>query len=201
MKYFFFLSLLIACLFVSGCAIGPLVGHEPARTVGKSNNEFVGGIGNAGYIFKWNYGLSEDLDIGLQAESYSVGVRGKYAFINNATGGLSLAAALGRGVSIGGNHSYVDFIGSYLVNQWEPFVTTRLVHVKSDPTRFKSKGLKIDFTIDKNEYDYGQFILGTRYWLNTHWTLSFEVSSLFKASSGVTIGDKTLAGATFGYRF
>lgn len=188
-------------VFLSGCAVGPLVSHETARTVGNSNHELIGGYGQAGYILKWNYGLTENLDLGLHWESLSIGIRAKYAFINNKSG-LSLASAIGTGASIGGSHYYGDFISSYLTGSWEPYGTVRIVHVKNDPLEFKNKDTgQVSFTIDKSEYDYGQFILGTRYWFSNHWLFSVEASSLFTISSGFKAGNSVFGGASFGYRF
>ena len=78
-------KILISVLLVfslSGCAVGPLVSHETARTVGSSNSEIVGGYGQAGYVLKWNHGFGENFDLGFQYESLSVGFRAKYAFVN-----------------------------------------------------------------------------------------------------------------------
>jgi hypothetical protein len=191
----------MASLLFSGCAVGPLVSHETARTVGSSHHELMAGYGQAGYVFKWNYGLTQNLDFGLHFESLSVGVRAKYAFLNSSSG-WSFAAALGTGASIGGSHYYGDLIGSYLVGSWEPYGTLRAVHVTNDPLEFKDKDTgHVDFTVDKSEYDYGQFILGTRFWMTPHWLLSLEASTLFPISSGFRMGSTLLAGASFGYRF
>lgn len=188
-------------VFLSGCAVGPLVSHETARTVGDSNHELIGGYGQAGYVFKWNYGLTENLDLGLHWESLSIGIRAKYAFINNKAG-WSMASAFGNGASIGGSHYYLDVVGSYLTGSWEPYGTVRVVHVKLDPVEFRSKDTgQISFTIDRAEYDYGQLIVGTRYWLSDHWLFSIEASSLFSISSGFRAGNGVFGGASFGYRF
>jgi hypothetical protein len=199
MKRFLFYAVVVATL--SGCAVGPLVSHETARTVGNSNHELIGGYGMAGYVVKWNYGLTKNLDLGLHWESLSIGLRAKYAFINNREG-WSFATALGAGSSIGGSHYYGDIIGSYLAGPWEPYGTVRLVHVKTDPLEFKDKDTgDIAFTVPSADYDYGQFILGTRYWISAHWLFSLEASSLFAVSSGLKIGNGVLVGGSFGYRF
>jgi hypothetical protein len=196
-----FLFYVVAMATLSGCAVGPLVSHETARTVGDSNHELIGGYGMAGYVVKWDYGLTKNLDLGLHWESLSIGLRAKYAFINNREG-WSFATALGAGASVGGSHYYGDIIGSYLAGSWEPYGTLRLVHVKTDPLEFKDKDTgEIDFTVPSAEYDYGQFILGTRYWISAHWLLSLEASSLFAVSSGLKIGSGVLVGGSFGYRF
>ncbi len=124
---------------LSGCAIGPLVSHETARTVGKSNHELIGGYGSAGYVLKWNVGLTENLDFGVHWEFLSIGIRAKYALVNGNNNGLSLAIAGGIGESIGGSHYYGDLMASYLSGKWEPYGTLRVVHVKNDPVEFRDK--------------------------------------------------------------
>jgi hypothetical protein len=188
--------------FLSACAIGPVVSHETARTVGDGNSELMGGLGQAGYVFKWNHGLTPNLDMGVHWEMLSIGLRLKYAFINSGRHGWSLAGAAGIGSSVGGSHYYGDAIASYLAGSWEPYGTLRLVHVKNDPQEFKDKDTgSVEFRIDKTEYEYGQFILGTRYWFSPHWLLSLEATSFFTVSSGVHIGNGVLAGFALGYRF
>lgn len=188
-------------ILLSACAIGPLVSHESARTVGRTNNELVGGYGNSGYIFKWNFGLADNLDLGLHWESFSIGLRVKYAFLNQSQG-WSWAGALGVGESFGGNHYYGDIIGSYKADAWEPYGTVRLVHVKNDPLEieYENTGI-VDLTIGLREYNYGQFMLGTRYWFGPHWLLSLEASALRSFTSGVDFNDTIVVGAAFGYRF
>ena len=151
-------SAAITSVFLTSCAVGPLVIHETARTVGNSNHELIAGGGQAGFIAKWNYGLSENLDIGLHWESLSLGVRAKYAF-ENKEAGWSFATALGTGGSVGGSHYYADFIASHKHGAWEPYMTLRAVHVKTDPVDFADENTgSLDFTIQKEQYNYGQFI-------------------------------------------
>ncbi|MBX3040395.1 MAG: hypothetical protein KF789_06770 [Bdellovibrionaceae bacterium] len=193
---------LMFAMALSGCAIGPLVSHETARTVGRSRHEFVGGFGTAGFVAKWNYGLTENLDMGLHWESLSVGLRAKYAFLNRDKG-WSFATALGTGSSIGAGTYYSgDLMASYLSGSWEPYGTLRFVHVKNDPVDFKDKDTgQIEFTVPKSQYDYGQVILGNRYWFSSHWLLSLEVSSPYAISSGLKIGNDILTSGALGYRF
>lgn len=193
--------LIFAALLATGC-VGPMVVHETARTVGKNNSELIAGYGVAGVVAKYSYGLSDDLDLGVQWESLSLGLRLKYAFINNKEEGWSLAGAGGYGASIGGNHYYADLIGSYLTGPWEPYTTLRMVHVKLDPVEFKDKDTGgVNFTVDVGSYNYGQFMMGSRYWFNQNWLLSVELSTLFVMTSGVKISDSLLVGGAFGYRF
>lgn len=194
--------LLFVFVLLTGCAVGPLVNHETARTVGAGQNEFQGGYGAAGYVLKWNHGLNEDWDIGLHWESLSVGLRAKYAFVNQRESGWSGAIAGGIGSSLGGNHYYADIMTSYLSGAWEPYFTFRAVHVTTDPTDFKDANTgEVAFTVNKSEYNYGQIILGNRYWFSKEWNLSVEISTLTSLSSGLTIGSGALVGAALGYRF
>jgi hypothetical protein len=187
-------------LFLSACAIGPLVSHETARTVGKANNEIVAGYGNASYVFKWNFGLSDNLDFGLHWEALSIGLRAKYAFLNQSAG-WSWAGALGIGESFGGNHYYGDVIGSFKTGSWEPYGTTRFVHVKNDPLEVKDENTGVvEFTLGLEEYDYGQFILGTRYWFGPKVMMSIEASKLFSFTKGVDFSDTLVVGAALGFR-
>jgi len=192
---------LFSIFAISGCAFGPLVNHETARTVGANNHELVGGYGQAGYVAKWTYGLAESLDLGVQFESLSFGIRGKYSFLN-VENGFSLAAALGFGSSIGGSHYYGDILASYMAGGWEPYGTLRIVHVKTDPLEFRDEETgDVDFTIGSAQYEYGQFMLGTRYWFTEHWLVSIEASTLFGFTSEFKVANGLLAGAAFGYRF
>ncbi|CAN5670800.1 hypothetical protein BH10BDE1_BH10BDE1_16350 [soil metagenome] len=199
---FGFIGLIALFISFSGCAFGPLVNHETGRTVGSSNHELIAGYGNAGYVVKWNIGLDENTDIGFQLESLSLGLRLKHAFINNSTHGLSFAAAAGVGTSIGGSHYYGDAILSYLSGWFEPYGTMRVVHVNTDPVEARNENTgEVAFTINRSEYNYGQLILGSRFWLSPHVLLSIEVSSLSSLSSGFDLSNPVIAGAALGYRF
>lgn len=196
---FVFSSLLF--LLLSAC-VGPLVVHETARTVGDGNAELIAGYGNAGVAAKLNYGLNKDWDLGVQFESLSLGLRTKYAFINNNEKGWSLAAALGTGASIGGSHYYGDLIASYLDGHFEPYAAFRYVHMKIDPVDFKDeKTGTLDYRVDLPNYEYGQVMIGTRYWFDKHWLFSLEFSRLFAIGKGVYFGPGLLASGAFGYRF
>lgn len=196
------LALAVITLLLSACAVGPLVSHEPARTVGKGKVAFTGGRGAAGWVAKGNFGISEDLDMGVQWESLSLGLRLKYAFLNHQDGGFSMAAAAGTGLSLGGSHYYGDLMTSYLAGRWEPYGSVRIVHVKTDPIELRDKDTEqVDIVVDRLSYNYGQVFLGSRFWINETWYLSGEISSLFAVSSGVHFGDGLLWGAAAGARF
>ncbi|MFA7614086.1 MAG: hypothetical protein WCY48_07595 [Candidatus Caldatribacteriota bacterium] len=191
---------LLSLLLLTGCAVGPLVSHETARSVGDNNHEFVGSYGEAGVAFKWNYGLLEDLDIGIQWESLSSGLRAKYSFLNFSEG-YSMAIAGGAGLSVGGSHYYGDLLLSYRSGFWEPYVTGRIVHVDTDPDEFDGdNSWGINFKVDEMSYEYGQFIAGSRFWLGQNWLISVEASSLFGFNSGFKASQNYILSAALGLR-
>ncbi len=196
------LVLLATLALPSGCAVGPLVIHETARTVGNSNHEISAAAGQTGYAFKLNYGLTPNLDLGIQLETLSLGARLKYAFLNQQSSGLSLAGAIGAGDSGGGNHYYGDVMASYLAGAFEPYANVRAVYVKADPTTSSSAG-SITFSFTRPEFSYGQLMLGARLWLGSHVFLSGEASSPFPLSSSqpLTFDRQMLLGGALGVKF
>lgn len=185
----------------SGCAVGPLMSQETARTVGNGNFELVAGYGQAGYIVKGNYGLLDDLDLGLHLESLSSGLRAKYAFLNEESG-WSLALALGAGYSLGGNHQYGDLSLSYRDGFFEPYGTFRFVHIKTDPIEFKSNNSgELLFNVGTTTYDYGQLFLGTRLWIADSLFFGIEASMLVALSPEISFRSALFGNAAFGYRF
>jgi hypothetical protein len=202
MKTPLLVSISIYILMMSaGCAFGPITAHETARTVGEGHHEFAAGYGQTGGVVKWSYGLSENLDLGLQIESLSQGARIKYAFINNQSYGWSLASAVGAGVSWGGNHQYVDFLASYLAKSWEPYSMLRLVQVHMDSSDWKNAIGNVDIHVDSTQYSYGQVFIGTRYWFTPKFFVSLEATNIFSISAGLSSSNNFLGGATLGYRF
>lgn len=189
-------------LLVCSCTVGPLVLHETGRTVGRHHNELELGAGSAGQLAKWNFGLADDLDVGIQYEMLSVGARVKYAFINRPDHGLSLAGAAGAGRSRGGHYYNGDLVASYLNGPWEPYGGLRYTYAKSDPDDLNDKDSGIfDFTIHSDTYEYGQTFVGSRYWFNPNWLLSVEASSLFSLSDSLRLDNNFLLGLALGYRF
>lgn len=203
MRKFSFVGILVSMLtLTSACAVGPLVQHETARSVGEGSHDLVGGYGQAGIVAKWNYGITENFDFGMQYESLSFGVRAKYAIVNGKSGGFSLAGAVGAGSSIGGNHMYFDIMTSYLAGTFEPYATARFVQVSTDPADFRNADTgEIAFTVQSANYNYGQAIVGTRIWMSPNWLLSLEASSLFGLGDTVSFSSNVLVGAALGYRF
>lgn len=195
-------SFVVLSLLASGCAVGPLVSHEPARTVGEGRDELTVGYGLASYVLKWNHGLAEDWDIGVQWEALSMGLRVKHAFVNAQEHGFSFAVAGGLGTSLGGNHYYGDLMLSYLSGKVEPYGSFRYVHVRTDPVEFRNENTgQVAFTVTVPNYSYGQIFFGSRFWFNETVNLSVEISSLASLSSGLTLGDSLIYGAGLGFRF
>ncbi|HLT21786.1 MAG TPA: hypothetical protein VKZ84_00010 [Bacteriovoracaceae bacterium] len=196
-KNFFVLAFLF---ILTSCAVGPLVSHETARTVGDNNHEIIGSYGEAGVAAKWNYGLTENFDFGIQWESLSAGLRAKYAFLNFSEG-FSMAVAGGAGLSEGGSHYYGDLMLSYRSGFWEPYATVRIVHVDTDPEEIEDEYTwGINFKIDEMSYEYGQVIVGSRFWLSQRWLLSVEGSSLFGFNSGFDASQNYILSAALGLR-
>lgn len=190
----FIFVFLIAVIINFGCAVGPLTVHETARTQKAHHGEISGAYGNSGYTLKWSHGLTDNFDIGVQYESLSLGVRAKYAFMNNQEEGFSLAAAVGTGVSFGGSHYYGDLMASYLHKSFEPYSNLRFVQVHAEPLTFNNDLGKEIFKT--SAYDcYGEYTLGSRFWFRPDFCLSLEAAGLFSTSSSVNLGTPFLFSA------
>ena len=146
--------------------------------------------------------MTENLDLGLQIESLSAGVRGKYAFVNQRSRGVSFAGALGVGTGGAGSHVSGDLLVSHLADWFEPYATLRLVHAKTDPADYGDQsGSGWTIHLDSFTYEYGQAMAGGRFWFNPHWHLSVEVSSLFGITGGFRPSNTVLASLALGARF
>lgn len=198
--------LLVCCLFSSSCALGPLISHETARTLGTGNHEFTGSLGTYGLGFRWGYGISENFDLSANVESTSFSARGKYAFLNNHQGGWSLALAGGGGYSslFPADFFHVDLMASYLRDSFEPYLNLRVVRVHLRELEFESEDRLLDaieYAFRRQTFTYVQPILGARYWMNPRWAWSVEASSLAAIDSTVDIQSSILFGLGLSYRF
>lgn len=191
--YVLFLRLfaLVSLLSSAGCAFGPLMVHETARTVGDRRDELSLGYGSTGADFKWHHGFHDNLDIGFQVEYLGAGLRAKWAFLNNQKAGPSAAMAVGYGYNWGGDHVYGDLIASYLEGQWEPYTSLRGVNASvNSQTWTDEKTGQVEWKIPRHSYQYGQFTLGTRYWFNQKFMMNIEASKLF--SEEIEINDSSV---------
>lgn len=166
----------ISCL-LSACAFGPLTLNETARTNGRSKSDIGLGWGNAGQVFKYSYGFTDNFDLGVQLEPFSSGLRAKYAFYQQEFG-WSFATAIGVGESIGGNHSYMDLLSSYSTDSWEAYQGFRYVHAKTDVSDFNTEDFDFDFYVQDTKYEYAQAFLGVRFLARERAYINIEVSQL-----------------------
>ncbi len=179
MKTFKLLAISFFSLILASCAIGPLAYNETARTIGKGSHEISAGVDPLGYVVKYNYGITEKIDIGLQVETFSLGLKLKYAPVKNDIKGWSLGGALLAGSSIGGSYQGLDLSASYLYKKIEPYLNFRIINAEYNFNDWQEDGdSSIKFTnLLEDTYTYGQIFIGTRVKLNKKWALSFELSS------------------------
>ncbi|MEI8025962.1 MAG: hypothetical protein WCI18_06415 [Pseudomonadota bacterium] len=192
--------ILLAIFFLATSCLPPMASHETARTLGPGNQEIIGGFGVCGHVLKWNVGITQDLDVGVQWETFNLGLRAKYAFINNSQSGFSLATALGGGNVNSGTYYYGDLMGSYLAGDWEPYGTIRASHTTCDSVQDDTKkGKELDnlFKCERKTYDRIQLVLGTKYWLNEKWFLSLEGGRVFAAAEEFPTIIETSVGRKF----
>jgi hypothetical protein len=187
---------------LSGCAFGPLYSHDTAQTVGSNRFEMVGGYGNAGMAAKATFGLMDNLDIGIHWESLSIGLKLKYAFINNHDSGLSVAGTAGIGDSFGGVYYTAAGSISYLTNEFEPYFMLRGVYVNYNSSNSSNSSVSVNgSSLNLPEYTYSysylEPVLGSRLWLTPgHFFLSAEVGGIVIGSGAFAI-----ASGALGYRF
>lgn len=175
--------LALSTVSFTACVIGPLATFETAQTVGEKKAEFIGGGGTPGTIFKATIGLTDRIDIGFQWESLSIGYRAKYR-ISPDLDGLIFAGAVGLGSNFGGSYQYFDLLSSKKFQTFEPYANLRLVRGKTDPVEFKNRDTgTTTWTVQSAEFNYGQFFLGSRVWLNEKWFGAIEISDLFPINS------------------
>lgn len=191
----------IVVFFLVSCAISPLGLHETGRSVGQAKNEFIAGFGQAGYVFKWINGVTDNLDFGVQLETLSLGARLKYSIINQQKDGFSFATAAGFGVNLGGRHYYGDLIGSYLINDYEPYLGVRVTRVRVNFGNINNSNGVISENYHANEFSYGQIFLGFKYQLSEKINLTLEASTLSTFSSDLKVDQVVLGSLGFGYRF
>lgn len=176
----------VVAVVVSGCAIGPLLSHDVGRSMGDGNHD-IKLMGSTGELwgFKYDYGLTDNFDIGFQWEALSAGIKLKYAWLNNQKSGMSIGTSLGTGTSFGGSYYNGALLLSYRSKYFEPFASVRYTKVESDETDLKDADTgELFVTIPSIEYDYTQAFVGTKIWFASWFGLSLEAGS-FIASGDV----------------
>jgi hypothetical protein len=165
---------ILLVLLASGCVVAPLSSNFTARSLGARKiglDAAVQRIGQAGFLtYKIAIGLSKDLDFGLQLDGPSIGVFGKYSFVNNKEQGFSLAGVLGAGLASSGAYAYGGPVLSYKSRIVEPYFVGRLnlVHYGVSENTFG------DLFGVAGTYTYLQFTLGSIFWLTESIGLNVE---------------------------
>ena len=192
----------LTILGVSGC-VGPLVEQESARSVGPGQLEALAGYGQAGYVAKAMYGLTSRWDVGAQWEMLSWGLRTKYSLRNEREEGWSVAVAAGGGWgSDSASNYYGDAIVSWLHRQLEPYVALRYGHVHPEMHRIRNAYTgDVRYSIQSENFEYAQALLGARVWYGSHTFASSEVSLPVSMTNHVFMSQALLFGAALGYHF
>jgi len=169
---------ILLALLASGC-LAPLSNSFTARSLGTGKIEFDGGmvalVGQEDSVvlpaFSITAGVSSDFDLGVQMESASIGVFGKYSFINNKERGFSLAGVVGAGAVGDGSYIYAGPVLSYKSKAVEPYFVGRFnsVHYGESNDVFEDW--------EPGTYTYVQFTLGSIFWLTQRIGLNVEGSA------------------------
>jgi hypothetical protein len=169
---------ILLALLASGC-LAPLSNNFTARSLGTGKIGLDGGmlvfVRQEGSValpaFTVAVGLSSGFDLGVQMESASIGVFGKYSFINNKERGFSLAGVLGAGAVASGSYAYAGPVLSYKSKAVEPYFVGRFNSV-----HYGESDNCLD--METGTYTYVQFTLGSIFWLTQSVGLNVEGSAL-----------------------
>jgi hypothetical protein len=168
---------IVLALLASGC-LAPLSNSFTARSLGTGKIGLDGGMSALVRqedsivlpAFTIAVGLSSDFDLGVQMESASMGVFGKYSIINNKERGFSLAGVLGAGAVASGSYVYGGPVLSYKSKAVEPYFVGRFNSV-----HYGESENCLD--MEAGTYTYVQFTLGSVFWLNQSVGLNVEGSA------------------------
>lgn len=188
----FFLVLLMV---ISGCSLAPMNTVSTARSLGEDENNFKFSLPVPG--MQYERGIKKNWDVGAGLE-YQLGpvfnLYTKYAFINHAEDGLSLAGLLGGGygTSIGKSRSvYFGPVISYRFNWFEPFFVYRKNYVKwsNDITPGQLDDL-LSFIPRIDSFHYDQFDMGINF-AGKKWSsaIGFKIFRFKTRGSGIPFID------------
>ncbi len=175
------LTALLSILCAS-CAVAPVTSGFLGRSYGKGNLAIDGGgiiIGSGVPYFKAGYGLSSNLDLGLQYDFLAIGLFGRYSFINK-TNGFSLAGLASAGSTADGTYVYAGPALSYKAGFIEPYLVSRFNYVSYNETDDQSG---IDF--ETGSYSYLQFNAGSVFWISPSVGANVEFT-FFSGTTGST---------------
>jgi len=184
-KFFRNASMVILLAFLASGCLAPLSNSFTARSLGKGKIGLDGGmlvnvIQEDSVVlpaFAIAVGLSSDFDLGVQMESASLGVFGKYSFINNKERGFSLAGVLGAGAVASGSYADAGPGLSYKSKAVEPYFVGRFNYVHYG----ESENI---LDMEAGNYTYLQFTLGSVFWLTQRVGLHVE-GSAFSGNLGL----------------
>ncbi len=174
---------LLCLLFLNACAFGPLALNESAKPLGKDKNELSGAYGTYGYAFRWHHGVTDRLDLGIQLESLSFGIKAKYNFLETSDN-VFLSGGIGAGISMFGNYKNLDILLSKQFSKVDLYSGFRLNFINTDATEFNDEDTgELQFTVDANNYTYGHLFFGAKYLASDKWTFNLETSYLISTDS------------------
>jgi len=181
MKKLITLFLVFSLFALSGC-VAPFSSNFTGRSLGKGKIglDGVAGLGEVEWGgFKLAYGMTSNLDIGLQIELLTLGLFGKYSFRNTIENGFSSAALFGLGTTVNGMYVYTGPVLSYKMNFFEPYFVGRYNYVHYSET----KDIWSGDAIEAGNYSYFQLTFGSILWISRKVGLNFELST-FSGTTG-----------------
>lgn len=186
MKKLAALFLVLSLLVLSGC-VAPLSSNFTGRSLVKGKIGLDAAAVHLGEeawcpAAKLAYGMTSDVDIGLQVEFFTVGLFGKYSFINSTENGFSSAALFSLGATANGMYAYTGPVLSYKMDFVEPYFVGRYNYVRYNED---IEDIWFGDTIaEAGNYSYFQFTFGSILWINRRAGLSFELST-FSGTTGL----------------
>lgn len=192
-------SFVCLLLLSSGCAIAPFSTLQTGRSSGAGDMTLdVGAAMN--FVIpaaKFQYGITENLDLGVQYESFNVGALLKYAFVNNPSG-WSFAAIGSYGSISNGEYYYFGPILSYKSNIFEPFLSVRLNGVRYDGSTYDNSSIRITFS--GGRIQYLQYSAGTAIWFSEKVGLIAEYTT-FGSIENATFSNGGYGSGAFIFKF
>ena len=167
-------SLCLASLVLTCSCLAPLSSNFTGRSLGQGKVGLEGGAiaaGSALPVLKLSIGLSRNFDLGLQYDSFSLGLFGKYSFINNQESGFSLAGVAGGGATGGGAYGFAGPAFSVKLGAFEPYAVGRYNFVSFGESSSSSR-----LSWEAGQHSYFQFTFGGLLWLGKGFGLNAEVS-------------------------
>lgn len=185
----------IGIILLGGCSVAPVNTSNTARSLGKDKNNVRFSLPVPGVEYERGLKESWDTGVGLEYQLEPVfNLYTKYAFINNAEKGPSLAGLLGAGLgtSVGKSRSqYLGLVTSYRYSWFEPFFSYRknFVHWSNNVTPSEYDQL-LSFIPRKTSFNYDQFDLGVNFaGEKVSFSVGFKLLVFKDAKSGLPFVD------------